>query len=164
MRRTFPTWLRPALLLPLVLSLPACWDEEREVPPTEYLKAKACSDAVADDLLKRNIQDLYQRMDVGFQTMVSKPEDLVEVIKKMDDYYGKLLEIEFKASKESIRIDGKWKRPSRLFWYAAKTAKHPKGIYFLKIEIVPTFDGKGVDTSGFGLLTFKDNKIPRDLQ
>ena len=162
--RIIKNHLRLGFLFFIALLVPACGERTRELPPTEYLKAKAFSDAVAQDILHRDLEDLYKRLDSGFQTMISKPEDLVEVIKKMDDYYGKLLEIEFKAAKESIRVDGAWKRPSRIFWYAARTAKHPKGVYFLKIEIVTTFDGQSLSTSGFGLLTFNDKKIPRELQ
>ncbi len=153
------------LSLSLVLFISACGDPEPPPQkPVEYEAAKVISDAVAKDLLNDDIVDVYNRLDMGFKTIV---KDANDVKKNLENGYiapGRPLEFEFKISKIGTRVDGSWVRPCRTFWYAAKTKKFEKGTYFLKVEIVPAIGGGPLDVSGIGLLTFKEGKVPSYLQ
>lgn len=132
--------------------------------PLEYKAARVVSDAVADALVKGDTHKLYSLLDVGFQTVVKNETEFKSQMVKMDAQFGQPVEFEYKHTQVGRRVDGVWNRPSRVFWYAVKTTKYPKGKYFLKVEIVPSgIGGRGMDTSGFGLLTF-DKKVPSFLQ
>ncbi len=150
------------LLVTLFLS--AC--EEKAPPkmkPLEYIQSKSISDLIANDLIQNDVKDLYKHLDVGFQMVVKDEKDVAMVLDKMYAESGRPLEFDFKISQTGVRKDGSWERPSRTFWYTAKTTKFDKGKYFLKVEIVPAYGGSPLDTSGFGLLSFKD-KVPSYLQ
>lgn len=130
----------------------------------EYKASRLVSDAVAEALVKGDTHHLFELLDVGFQTVVKDEKDLQAYMNRMDAQFGQPLEYEYKHTQAGRRVDGVWNRPSRIFWYAIKTTKYPKGKYFLKIEIVPSgVGGRGMDTSGFGLLTF-DRKVPSYLE
>jgi hypothetical protein len=147
-----------------VMALSAC--EEKAPPqmkPLDFAQAKTVSDVIANDLLQNDVKDLYKHLDVGFQMMVKDDKDVAKVLEKMYAESGRPLEFDFKISKTGIRKDGSWERPSRTFWYAARTSLFDKGKYFLKVEIVPAYGGNPLNTSGFGLLYFKD-KVPSYLQ
>lgn len=139
--------------------------EKPVVPLAEYSQARAMADAVANDLVQQDMKDLFQRLDVGFHMVVSGDKELANQVKKMEGMYGRLKEWRFKMSQTGVRKDGVWRRASRSFVYAVKTTKYPYGKYFLKVEIVPSYDGKGpIDVSGFGYFTFSDGMIPENLR
>lgn len=135
------------------------------VPKIDFDKAKAISDGVADELVKKDINDLYQKLDVGFHLIVKGPGDLKGVVEKMDELYGNPLKYEYKMAQSGIRTDETWQRPTRTFFYAVKTTKYPMGKYFLKVEVVRAFDGGFLDVSGFGFFTFKEGtEVPDYLK
>jgi hypothetical protein len=146
--------------------IPACNHKPSEppLPEVDFAKARVLSDAVANDLVKEDVKDLSDRLDVGFHLIVRGPEDLKRVLEKMYGLYGRPVECVFKISQTGVRADGEWKRPSRTVYYAVKTTKYPMGKYFLKIEIVPAFSQAFLDVSGFGLFTFKDGNVPDYLK
>jgi hypothetical protein len=113
------------------------------------------ADAVAKDLIKKNYQDLYNRLDLGFHTKVSNPKDLQKSVEDMYTVYGHPLELFYLANKTGIRKDGPWTRASRTFYYDLRTTKVPRGTYYLKVEIVTSYSGGFLDVSGFGFFKFK---------
>ena len=133
------------------------------IKPLDYTVAKSVADVIANDLIQDDVADLFKHMDVGFQMIVKSEKDVKEVLKKMYAESGPPVECVYKISEAGIRKDGVWERPSRTFWYSVRTKKFEKGKYFLKVEIVPAFSGHPLDTSGFGILSFKD-KVPDYLQ
>jgi len=130
--------------------------------PLEYRPSRIVSDAVAGALVRGDTKSLFALLDEGFRTVVSNEGDLQKFLAGMDGQFGQPLEIDFKHSLDSRRVDGPSNRVSKVFWYAVRTTKYPKGKYFLKVEIVRSDSGKDLVTSGFGLLTFE--KIPKFLQ
>jgi hypothetical protein len=153
-------------LLWLALSLSGCGGKtEPSLPEIDYNKAKAISDAAAQDFIKRDIKGLYQKLDVGFHLVVKGPDDLRAVMEKMYGLYGRPLKCDFKAAQAGMRTDDTLKRPTRTFLYAIKTTKYPEGKYFLKIEVVSAFNGGFLDVSGFGFFTFKEGAtVPNYLK
>lgn len=155
------------LVLGVVLSVlgAACSPQSSEppIPELDYAKALAMSDGAMRDILKNDSKDLSDRLDVGFEGQVRGPEDVAKVLQRMDRDFGKPLEFTFKYSEAGVRVDGAWKRARRTFWYNARTTKYAKGKYFLKIEVVRTFNGDNMDVSGFGFITFK-NEVPSQLR
>jgi hypothetical protein len=152
-------------ILSMTMLLSSCWDT---TPPPQNVdidpyKAREVADAVAQDLLKDDAKDLYVRLDAGFGLMVNGIPDVEKVIQKIDDQYGKPQDFKYKIIQGGTRTDGQIVRPKRVFWYQAFTAKHPKGDYYLKVEVVPARDLRSLDVSGFGLLTFK-NQVPELLR
>lgn len=140
-------------------------EEKPIVPMAEYSQARSMANAVANDLLQGDMKDLFQRLDPGFHMVVNSDQELRNQVQKMEGMYGHLLEWRFKMSQTGVRKDGVWRRGSRAFIYAVKTTKHPYGKYFLKVEVVPAYDGKGpIDVSGFGYFTFSDGVIPENLK
>ena len=123
--------------------------------PLDFTVSRDVADAIANDLVQDDTKDLFKRLDVGFQMVVKNEKDVKDVLKKMYAESGKPIECDFKISQTGIRKDGVWERPSRTFWYSVRTKKFEKGRYFLKVEIVPAFSGSPLDTSGFGILSFK---------
>ena len=134
------------------------------LPEVDYQKAMDMSNAVAGDLVRQDAKDLSNRLDVGFHSVVSGPEDLRKVLLNMDKLYGRPVNWVFKVAKMGVRTDGQWKRNSRIFFYAVKTTKYPMGKYFLKVEVVNSLSGGFIDVSGFGFFTFKDGSTPAELQ
>jgi hypothetical protein len=130
--------------------------------PLEYKASRLVSDAVAGALVRGDTKSLFALLDTGFRTVVSNEGDLRKFLDGMDEKFGQPLEVDFKHSLDSRRVDGPFNRVSKVFWYAAKTTKYPKGKYFLKVEIVRSESGRDLVTSGFGLLTFQD--VPKFLQ
>jgi hypothetical protein len=128
----------------------------------EYKPTRLVSDAVAGALVRGDTKSLFALLDTGFRTVVSNEVDLRKFLDGMNEKFGQPLEIDFKHSLDSRRVDGPSNRVSKVFWYAVKTTKYPKGKYFLKIEIVQSDSNRDLVTSGFGLLTFQD--IPKFLQ
>lgn len=126
------------------------------IPEIDFDKAKAISDAVADDLVRKDIKDLSDKLDVGFTTIVKGPDDLRKVVEKMYGLYGRPLKCDYKVAQAGVRTDATWKRPTRTFYYAVKTTKYPMGKYFLKVEVARSFNGGFLDVSGFGFFTFKE--------
>jgi hypothetical protein len=94
--------------------------------------------------------------------VVSNEADLEKFLGGMNDQFGKPTSFEYRHSLDSRRVDGTWNRVSRVLWYSVETTKHPKGKYFLKVEIVADGSGKRLVTSGFGLLTFET--LPKFLR
>ncbi len=133
------------------------------IKPLDFTDAKSVADAIASDLVQDDAADLFKHLDVGFQTMVKNEKEVKKVLGRMYAESGPPLECVYKISQSGIRKDGVWERPSRTFWYSVRTKKYQKGKYFLKVEIVPAFNGHPLDTSGFGILSFKD-KVPDYLQ
>ena len=131
--------------------------------PLDYTQSRDVADAIANDLIQNDVKDLFKRLDVGFQMVVKNEDDVKKVLQKMYAESGPPIECDFKISKTTIRKDGVWERPCRVLWYAVRTKKFEKGKYFLKVEIVPAFGGKTLDTSGFGILSFKGD-VPEYLQ
>lgn len=129
---------------------------EPPLPEIDYNKAKVLSDAVADDLIRGNVNDLSDKLDVGFHLVIKGPADLKRVVEKMYGLYGRPLKCDFKVAQSGVRTDDTWKRFSRTFYYAVKTTKYPMGKYFLKVEVVRAFNGGFLDVSGFGFFTFKE--------
>jgi len=153
----------------LVLSFPflmtACGQKERPIQEIDYVGSKLISDAAAQDLVASNSKDLMSRLDVGFTMLVKDENDLKKVLKKMDDEYGRPTEFLFKIAQPGIREDGAFKRPKRTFWYQVKTLKHPKGDYYLKVEVCRAFSSDTINVSGFGIFTFKDkSRVPDFLK
>jgi hypothetical protein len=139
--------------------------EKPIVPMADYSLARNMANAVASDLVQGDMKDLFQRLDPGFHMVVNSDQELQKQVKKMEGMYGRLLEWRFKMSQTGVRKDGVWRRGSRAFLYAVKTSKYPYGKYFLKVEVVPSYDGKGpIDVSGFGYFTFNDGIIPENLK
>ncbi len=140
-------------------------EEKPVVPMADYTQARSMANQVANDLIQEDIKDLYQLLDSGFHMVVASDQELKKQIGKMEGVYGRLLEFRFKMSQTGIRKDGVWRRGSRAFIYAVKTTKHPFGKFFLKVEVVPSYDGKGpIDVSGFGYFTFDNGIIPENLK
>jgi hypothetical protein len=144
------------LILLLMIFFPACGRPrvDPQTPPDPGA-ARTLSDVVAEDLVKKNSQDLYSRLDWGFQNIVRNPADVEKVLEKMFTQYGQPVQCEIKASQPGQKMDGLQIRPTRVFWYAVKTTKYPKGKYFLKIEIIRSVGGSILDVSGFGFLSFE---------
>jgi hypothetical protein len=139
--------------------------EKPIVPMADYSLARSMANAVASDLVQGDMKDLFQRLDPGFHMVVNSDQELQKQVKKMEGMYGRLLEWRFKMSQTGVRKDGVWRRGSRAFLYAVKTSKYPYGKYFLKVEVVPAYDGQGpIDVSGFGYFTFNDGIIPENLK
>ena len=130
--------------------------------PLEYKPSRTVSDAVAGALVRGDTKSLFALLDTGFRTVVSSEGELQKFLDGMDEKFGRPQEIDFKHSLDSRRVDGPSNRVSKVFWYAVKTSKYPKGKYFLKVEIVQSDSGRALVTSGFGLLTFE--KTPKFLQ
>jgi len=130
--------------------------------PLEYKPSRTVSDAVAGALIRGDTKSLLALLDEGFRTVVSNEGDLRKFLDGMNERFGQPQEIDFKHSLDSRRVDGPSNRVSKIFWYAVKTTKYPKGKYFLKVEIVRSETDRALVTSGFGLLTFE--KTPRFLQ
>lgn len=149
-----------------VLFLAGCGPKsEPPLPEIDFDKAKAISDAVADDLVREDMKDLSDKLDVGFSTLVKGPDDLKKVVEKMYGVYGKPLKCDYKVAQSGVRQDDTWKRPTRTFFYAVKTTKYPMGKYFLKVEVARSFSGGFLDVSGFGFFTFKqDVAVPNYLK
>lgn len=166
--KVFLPSFRCLLLLSLALSfhfISGCGsNSEPSLPAVDYDKAKALGDGVAGDLVRNDVKDLEDKLDVGFHTIVGSPADLQKVMNKMYGLYGRPLQCNLKAAETGVRRDGSWKRASRTFFYAVKTTKYPFGKYFLKVEVVAAPNGGFLDVSGFGFFTFKDGTVPAYLQ
>ncbi|HEY5038745.1 MAG TPA: hypothetical protein VIJ93_06725 [bacterium] len=144
------------LILPLMSLLSSCGKPKVDLQaPPEPGAARTLSDVVAEDLVKKNSQDLYSRLDWGFQNIVRSPMDVEKVLEKMFAQYGQPVQCEIKVSQLGQKMDGLQMRPTRVFWYAVKTTKYPKGKYFLKVEIIRSVGGSTIDVSGFGFLSFE---------
>ncbi|HVZ79241.1 MAG TPA: hypothetical protein VHE12_00415 [bacterium] len=144
---------------------PAGDGQKPVVPLADYTQARNLANAVASDLLQQDMKDLFQRLDPGFHMVVKDEKELGDHIGQMDKIYGRLLDFQFKASETGLRQDGVWRRASRSFLYATKTTKYTYGKYFLRIEVVPAYDGRGpIVVSGFGYFTFKDGIVPENLK
>lgn len=159
MKKTLP-FLLWMLLLPL--GTLSCGENAPDLAPPDALDSKRMSDDVATDLVNVNSNNLYTKLDEGFNTMISKPADLQKVMEKMNAKYGMPLTCIYKTSQVSQRVDGPHVRPSRIFWYAVKTSKFPVGKYYLKVEVVRAINGQHPDISGFGFLSFP--KVPSFLR
>jgi hypothetical protein len=157
-------FILPVLLPALFFS--GCGEKTKPpLPEIDYNKAKAVSDAAAQDFIKSDNNGLYQKLDVGFHLVVKGPDDLQAVMEKMYGLYGRPLKCDFKAAQAGLRTDNGVQRPTRTFIYAIKTTKYPEGKYFLKIEVVSAFDGGFLDVSGFGFFTFKEGAtVPNYLK
>jgi hypothetical protein len=127
-------------------------------------RSRAVADTVANDLIGDNPKDLFNHLDAGFYSLVRDDKEMEGVLQKMYGVYGRPQECEYKISKTGTRVDGTWKRPKRVFYYAVKTTLYPKGKYFLKIEVVPNAQATLIDVSGFGFFEFKDGNIPDYLR
>ena len=157
--------LHSFLGLLLLVGLSACGSApEPGLPELDLQQSRAVSDAVANDLIGDNAMDLFKRMDAGFHALVKNEKDTEAVIQNMYELYGRPLECEYKIAKSGIRVDGTWKRSKRDFFYAVKTTLHPKGKYFLKIEVVANAQASAIDVSGFGFFNFKDGNVPDYLR
>ena len=155
--------LRTVLLLFAAL-LTGCQEKApANMKPLDFTQSRVVADAIASDLIQDDVKDLFKRLDVGFQMVVKNEKDVREVLKKMYAESGKPIECDFKISQTGIRKDGVWERPSRTFWYSVRTKQFEKGKFFLKVEIVPAFSGNPLDTSGFGILSFKGD-VPEYLK
>ncbi|HJT23576.1 MAG TPA: hypothetical protein VJ873_03315 [bacterium] len=168
-----PRFGRNALLVPLLFwaVLPAFFiagcgsKSDPPLPEIDFNKAKAISDAVADDLVRKDVNDLSDKLDVGFHAIVKGPDDLRKVVEKMYSLYGRPLKCDYKVAQSGVRTDATWKRSTRTFFYAVKTTRYPMGKYFLKIEVVSAFNGGFLDVSGFGFFTFKEGvEVPSYLR
>lgn len=138
---------------------------EAPLPEIDFVKAKAISDSVADDLVREDVKDLSDKLDVGFTLVVKSPDDLKKVMEKMYGLYGRPLKCDYKVAQAGSRTDDQWKRPTRTFFYAVKTTKYPMGKYFLKVEVARSFNGGFLDVSGFGFFTFKEGAaVPNYLK
>jgi hypothetical protein len=153
--------LRVLLLALLPLGLGACREATPEFVPPDAADSRKMSDGLAESMVKSDSNDIYTRLDEGFNTIVSKPADVQRVLNKMYADNGQPLEYKFIISQTAQRVDGPNIRPTRIFWYSVKTTKHPMGKYFIKVEVVKSLYGKHVDVSGFGIMTFE--KIPAFL-
>jgi hypothetical protein len=153
--------LRLLLLMLLPLGLGACREKTPEFVPPDATGSKKMSDGLAESLVRADSNDIFTRLDEGFNTIVSKPTDVQKVLNKMYKDNGQPLEYKFVTSQIAQRVDGPNIRPTRIFWYSVKTTKHPMGKYFIKVEIVKSLYGKHVDVSGFGIINF--DKIPAFL-
>jgi hypothetical protein len=152
---------RALLILPFLAWAGACGPGGAD-RPLDYKVARAVSDAVAVALVKGDAKNLFALLDEGFLTVVANQGELEKFLAGMNEQFGQPEEYELKHSADSRRVDGSWNRVSKVFWYSVKTTRHPKGKYFLKVEIVPSGKGGRLVTSGFGLLTFET--LPRFLQ
>jgi hypothetical protein len=153
--------LRLLLLLLLPLGLGACRERTPEFVPPDAAESKVMSDGLAASLVKADSNDIYTRLDEGFNIIISKPADVQKVLNKMYADNGQPQEYKYITSQVAQRVDGPNIRPTRIFWYSVKTTKHPMGKYFIKVEIVKSLYGKHVDISGFGIMNF--DKIPAFL-
>lgn len=156
-------WLVLGVMLSVLGAACSPPSSEPPVPELDYAKAEAMSDGAMKDILHGDGKDLSDRLDVGFEGQVRGPEDVAKVLQRMDKDFGRPLEFTLKFSDSGVRVDGAWKRARRTFWYTARTTKYAKGKYFLKIEVVRTFNGDNVDVSGFGFITFK-GEVPAQLR
>jgi len=154
----------PALLTAFILA--GCGTQAPPPQPKiDFDKAKAISDAAVDNLVHKDMNALYSKLDVGFHLVVKNPEDLKGVVEKMYGAYGRPLKCDYKMAQSGMRTDDHWQRPTRTFFYAVKTTKYPVGKYFLKVEVVRAFDGGFLDVSGFGFFTFKEGtEVPNYLK
>jgi hypothetical protein len=146
------------------MALAGCQDKSPPaLKPLDFTQSRDVADAIANDLVQGDTQDIYKRLDMGFQTIVKNEKDVKAVIERMCAESGPPVECVFKISQAGIRKDGVWQRPSRTFWYSVRTKKFEKGKYFLKVEVVPAFSSGILNTSGFGILSFKAD-VPEYLK
>jgi hypothetical protein len=66
-------------------------------------------------------------------------------IRKLFDYCGRPLDSEFKHDEIGFKVYvSGHEKPTRKFYYAARTTQYPKGVCFFAVEVAPIQNGLGV--------------------
>ena len=109
-------------------------------------KARVFADGLLKDLEKDMPSEVYRKMEATFRLSANEQEFEV-TLKNLYATYGKPLESEYIHDTVGVRTySGGEMKPLRKLFYAVKTTKYPKGVYYLAIEVVP--DGSGLASSG----------------
>jgi hypothetical protein len=124
--------------------------------------AREVSDAFMSDLVSDRVDLALDKMEAEFVETLGRVK-AETVIRELFDYCGRPLDQEFKHYELGTSINLKnGKRPMRKFYYAATTSKHPKGICFFSVAIVPSSERLKVAT--FGPLMLKTGQLPEWLK
>jgi hypothetical protein len=115
-------------------------------------KARAFSDSLVKAILEGKPAEIRRHMEDAFRVAV--PDNQMEpLLTRVYSYGGKPLEAEFKSAEVGYRLyEGGRAKPLRKFWYAVRTSEHPKGKYFLFVEVVP--DETSLACASFQIVSF----------
>ncbi len=127
----------------------------------DKVKARQLSDKIVGDMIGGNSSDIWLLSEEAFRTGNSQKQ-FGQLLEQMKDAYGQLQEAEFKTDEytfEPRTVGGR--KPTRKFWYSAKTDRFEKGTHFIFVQIVP--DADRLTCSAFSMVTFPKG-VPEALK
>ena len=116
-------------------------------------EARVFSDALVALIIADQPADIWQKMEARLRQELPATQMRSVLDQVYAQYGGRPVEAEFKSesSGRKVYLDGTSK-PMRKFWYAVRTTTHPKGKYFLFVEVVP--DEGRLACTGFSIVSF----------
>jgi hypothetical protein len=125
----------------------------------DRIAAQKVSDSFMEYLVADRVSDAVGEMDPEmFQFATHQQAEAG--LRKLFDYCGRPLDSELKHDEVGFKVylNGH-EKPTRKFYYAARTTQYPKGVCFFSVEMAPIANGFGVTT--FGPLKLQSGELPQ---
>jgi hypothetical protein len=126
----------------------------------ESEKAKALSDQIVSDIARNDYEDIYEHLDDSLKAATKNEKEIMDILSKIFDAYGRQAICIFKSEEVGIKIDSQGKRSVATFWYTYKTTKYPNNHY-LKIDIVASAKDENLAVVGLTVNIFPNGAPPQ---
>jgi hypothetical protein len=125
----------------------------------DHEEAQKSSDSYMSDLVADRVDLALGKMGPQFLQGAGGKSKAEAGLRNLFDYCGRPLESELRHEDTGFFLYGDGTRaPMRGFYYSGKTTKHPKGICFFAVRVVPAENG--LEVVSFGPLKLLGGELP----